>query len=56
MDKPNKEWTIVPPIINVAFVVYIAMWSFHSFYFPKILFDGFDDLRFFYSYNISYIL
>jgi hypothetical protein len=24
MDKPNKEWTIVPPTINAAFVVYIA--------------------------------
>ncbi len=25
MDKPNKELIVVPPIINVAFVLYIAM-------------------------------
>jgi hypothetical protein len=25
MDKPNKEWIIIPPIYEVAFVMYVTI-------------------------------
>lgn len=25
MDKPNKEWIIIPPIYEVAFVMYVII-------------------------------
>ncbi len=32
MDKPNKEWIVVPPTNNVAFALYATMRSFCSFF------------------------
>jgi hypothetical protein len=36
MDKPNKEWIIVPPTNSAAFVICVAIRSFCSFFFLKI--------------------
>jgi hypothetical protein len=34
MDKPNKEWIVVPPINNVAFIIYATIQS----YYPLFIF------------------
>ncbi len=57
IDKPSKEWIVVPLINKTTFAVYVVMCNLSSLFISKnILFNSFDDLYFAYTCNTLNVL
>jgi hypothetical protein len=46
IDKPNKEWIVVPPINKTTFAMNIVVRNLSLFFIFKKLFNNFDGLCF----------
>ncbi len=57
IDKPSKEWIVVPLINKATFAIYVVMGNLFSlFVFKKNFLNSFDDLCFACTYNTPYVL
>jgi hypothetical protein len=57
MDKPNKEWIVIPLTNNAPFAIYVIIrFFFLNLCFFIIVLDGFNDYFFSYYCNTTNIL